>query len=171
MELLNEPINQAKNYNALGMAVYYGNCDSVKALLKLGADIDLPSSKNQNSPLNLAAIRNKLKIFELLLNDGADTKLLNAKQLNCLDNAILNCNYEIAYTIMIKTNLHPKSKHDYIELMKIEKTPFFNLPLFYEKLIAKCHPREIPFFNFQGNTEKSEHLIHDRIRRKITRSR
>jgi len=153
-ELLNDPINQTNDYNALGTAVYFGKAASVKALLDLGCDVNIPSSKDKNSPLIIAAIRNNLDLFSLLLEYGGNSEYTNLKGQNCLDLAVINCNYNIAYFILSKTNLKFKTLDEYFQIMQTEKTPLFNLPLLFKNLDNRVEPERVPFFNFTRDESK-----------------
>lgn len=93
--------------------------------------------------------------MELLLEKGANPHYLNNKDLNCFDYAILNCNYNIGYSLLNKTNLKIRDKEEYLKLMKYEKTPFFNFPLFYEALENNVSPERVPFFFLTNQQKKS----------------
>jgi ankyrin repeat protein len=134
-------------------------------LIELGCDVNLPSSKDKNSPLTLAAMRNKVEIVEILLEKGANPEMLNSRHLSCLDNAIMHCNYQSAFALLNRTNLQMKNLEEYLMLMQSEKTPLFNVPLFYQTLEARTDPEKIPFFKISKEQEKRNVFIHFRIRR------
>jgi len=52
------------------------------------------------------------------------------------------------------TTLVHKTLEDYLALLEGEKTPLFNLPLFYQNLESKVEPDKVPFFNLSREQEK-----------------
>ena len=125
-------------------------------MVELSCDLNLPSSKDNNSPLILATIRNRIEILKYLLEKGACPFFLNKKNLNCLDYAFLNCNYKIAYTLINKTKLVIRDLEDYVILWQSERTPIFNLLLFYQTLKNNLNPDMVPSFELTKEQIKSK---------------
>jgi len=146
-ELLNEPISDKGDYTALNLAIFLGKIESVKILIDLSCDVNLPSGKDLNSPLMISAMRNRLSIFNLLLDKGALFNYYNKNRLNCLDIAILFGYYEIAYNIFILGSLELKPLEEYVKLSTELKTPLFNMTLFYSTLENKVLPKNAPIFS------------------------
>jgi hypothetical protein len=93
--------------------------------------------------------------MELLLEKGAYAEYLNLKRLNCLDYSVINNNYHVAFNLLNKTSLCLKSLDEYLSIMKTERTPWFNVPLFYQTLENRTNPDRIPYFNIPNDIEKS----------------
>ena len=68
----------ASNSEALLNAVANGQTDAVKALLENGANPNIFSSKDKDSPLLMAVRSNNREIFDLLVSHGADLEQQNA---------------------------------------------------------------------------------------------
>lgn len=162
-ELLDDLINTTKDYTAVGTAAFLGKFEAAKTLLELGCNLTIPCSKDRNSPLILASIRNRIDIFELLLEKGANVNYVNIKGLNCLDYAIINCNYIIAYSIITKTDLNFRTLEEYLKLSQYEKIPMFNLLLFHQTLENRVEPDKIPSFVITKDQEKSSIINKIRI--------
>lgn len=65
-------------WTPLHLACYFGQVDSAKLLLSLGADIHVKAKNpNENMPLHAAVANKQIHAVDLLLNNGAD---VNAKQ-------------------------------------------------------------------------------------------
>ena len=61
----------------LSLAVHYGRVEIVDILLKNGADPNIVTYMDKNTPLHLAVNFGFRKICDLLLDAGADEALLN----------------------------------------------------------------------------------------------
>ena len=62
-------------FTPLGLATFFGHKETVEALLAAGADVNLRSNNAlKSSPLQAAAVMNRIEIARLLLARGADTK-------------------------------------------------------------------------------------------------
>jgi ankyrin repeat protein len=71
--------NQDSNgYTLLSLAVHYGRVEIVDLLLKNGADPNIASFKEKNTPLHIAVNFRFRKICDLLIDAGADESLLNS---------------------------------------------------------------------------------------------
>jgi ankyrin repeat protein len=90
-------------FTPLGLAVFFGNKDSVKALLAGGAQVNLASRESMKvTPLHSAAAAKEVEIARLLIASGAD---VNARQAEMgftpLHEAASNGNIELA-TLLIE---------------------------------------------------------------------
>jgi hypothetical protein len=77
----------AEGCTALHHACRQGHNHIVRLLLINGAIVDADESTDASTPLHWAAIKNNLEGVELLLNAGADRRLLNRWGYSALDNA------------------------------------------------------------------------------------
>lgn len=81
------PIHRAiTEANYTGKTPYPTN-EIIEALLEYGADINIPTRREQYTPLIMTALEHKANTMEYLLKSGANEKLKDKKGLNALDYA------------------------------------------------------------------------------------
>lgn len=145
--LFKEFVNKNNDHTALCMAVYYGNLKAVQILVEGGADVNQCEDRRQNSPVMIAAKRNKLDIMIYLIQKGANVNHKNNYNLNVLDYAIIHANYSISFYLKNNWNtLEEKSEDEYIDLIKEMRVPLFNIILFFKNLKNKTDPAKTPCF-------------------------
>ncbi len=66
-------------------AVKGKNPDFINSLVESGANIDMPSGKNRNTPLHYAAQYGQVGALEALIKKGADKNVINSQMQTCLD--------------------------------------------------------------------------------------
>ncbi|HHT0594871.1 TPA: ankyrin repeat domain-containing protein [Legionella anisa] len=81
------PNNPGKGMSPLLYAVFFGTDDSVKALLDVGADPNIPNKDNNKTALHFAVCRGKKEVVELLLSKGAKTDIVDTSNKTPLDYA------------------------------------------------------------------------------------
>ncbi len=103
----------------------------------------------------IACKKSKLEFVKLLIENKVDLSYRNSENLDCLDIAIINNNYTIAYFLVSK-GLKLRSLNEYMGLIdpKVKEElldnnirsgkKLFNLPLFYEHLEKMTDPAKIP---------------------------
>ena len=67
-----------EGYTMLALAVHYNRTEMVEILLKNGANANIKTYRDQNTPLHTAVYFNFRKIQDLLLESGADEHVVNA---------------------------------------------------------------------------------------------
>ena len=122
----------------LMMAVSNGDIDSVKLLIKKGADLNYYNQNGENA-LIIAVFENKTEIFKLLLDAGAD---LLTKNKDNNDNTILHSLVERANKFVINANNY--SWFDNYYKITAKKQP--------ELLSIKNNKGETPIDIFKGKS-------------------
>jgi len=83
-------VNATDNYgySALHYASRNGNLKAAKCLVKLGANVNLPTTGLQATALHRAVTANKLEMVEYLLTVGANPDLVDSDVLSSKDRAV-----------------------------------------------------------------------------------
>ena len=100
-----KPINkkqQEKLNKALIYAVMKGDIEIIKKLIMLGANVNTKTKYDGDTPLHIAASKDRIDIFELLLNAGADPTIHNNQGLTPIQVACMNHNSKIIEFIQKK---------------------------------------------------------------------
>ena len=88
-------------YTPLHLAVKAGSLETVRLLLSpmLPNTLEI-KDQDQNTPLHIAGMHNRVEILKFLLDQGADVKARNNKNMTCLDEAIEWNSVEVAETLV-----------------------------------------------------------------------
>lgn len=92
---------------------------------------------NENTPLIIACIRNKVQSVNFLLKKMADTSIINDQGVDCLDVSILFGNVDVACLIILEANINMKHIDKYYELRKLISCPVFDLKVVIDKINEK----------------------------------
>ncbi len=99
-EVLTQPLKVHTKATALNRACYNGNMELVKLFVeKYEVDINLPSERGE-TPLIVAAKRNKLEIVRYLLAQKADADFLSSEGFLAIEYSILNGFYAVSQLIL-----------------------------------------------------------------------
>lgn len=85
----------------LHLAVKVGSLETVRLLLSpmLPNTLEV-KDKDQNTPLHVAGMHNRVEILNFLLDQGADVTARNSRNMTCLDEAIEWNAFEVAETLV-----------------------------------------------------------------------
>lgn len=72
-------VGEGRGYGPLHNAVYYGNEALVRFLLDKGANVKEASNRDSDTPLHVAARKERLTVIELLLETGASIEASNSR--------------------------------------------------------------------------------------------
>jgi ankyrin repeat protein len=114
------------------------NTSLTKYLIKIGADINIPSSNNKNTPLHCAIFRGNLKIIKLLLDKNVDINTPNNENMTPLYYSILYDKFNIAEYLInsnAELNIQDSVKGYTPLILSIKKT--VGGPVFLVKLLLK----------------------------------
>jgi uncharacterized protein len=105
-------INQRDHFGwtALHLAVLYASIPEIRALLDLGADINLLDERGGNTVLHLACFRDnmRLSVCKLLVREGCDYQLRNKVGMTAEQYALSSGNYKVADYLNL---LSPSTRH------------------------------------------------------------
>ena len=116
------------------------NPEIIRFMIDSGADVNLPSGKNNNgfstleTPLMKAASYNSPTIVKLLINNGADIEALSRTEKNALYRSISSKNFE-TFKTLLAMGANPNAKIKYgktvlsaaVELSSFKNDKFINL--------------------------------------------
>lgn len=94
-----EPLNEADSALLLVTAAYYGDIDSVRALIDAGFDVSM-ATEDGVTPLMYAAGGGFLEIAELLVANSADTDAVPLNGITALSSACINNHYDMALFLL-----------------------------------------------------------------------
>jgi ankyrin repeat protein len=114
---LNELVAAQGGMTPLLLAAREGHLDSVKVLIKAGADVNQVSGGDRTSPLLIATINGQFDLANYLLENGADPNLAAENGAAPLYGAI-NCEWA-PKALYPQPRAYVNQKTTYIELMKV----------------------------------------------------
>lgn len=120
----------------------------------------MPEQRDLNTPLLLSCKFGYLDLVKVFLRHNTDITYENRKKMNCLDMAIVNGDYHIAYYLYLK-DVKIKTYQEYKDFIQV---PSFDLRLFYSTLINKTSPDETPSFSLRPKNKLNETNTEKKIR-------
>lgn len=123
LRLLREGANvndaDGDGYSALHHAILNGNQRIVQKLLDFNADIDAVVSRSNDTPLHIAVRKGQTKLVRILLEQGANTLLLNSLDFSPLQYALYGEDFPMSHILIehdkrstIKAALQPNKEGD-----------------------------------------------------------
>jgi len=114
--LLNELVSAQGGLTPLHFAARDGHLDSVKALIKSGADLNQVTAGDKTSPLLIATLNGQFDVAKYLLDNGADPRLASDNGVTPLYAAI-NCEWA-PKALYPQPRAYLQQKTTYLDLMK-----------------------------------------------------
>lgn len=95
-------VKDEQGFSALGVAAFLGDFQVIKLLLENGAKVNLAEPKHGNTALMFTAAKGNIDVMDALLAAGASVEKLNSYDVNAMDIALMNKQYDAAKYLIKK---------------------------------------------------------------------